>query len=121
MALEGRLVPIVLHPRFTTLAGEGVQFFTFPVDVSAYEGARLTFWRGPTVVASGSPKLNFGLETSVNRDTWTTLLSFDIPSDTEVEKTVTFTRKWFRLLCDYANGNGTTTLWVQGWLVKREQ
>jgi hypothetical protein len=120
--LEGRLVPIVLHPRFTSIGGSGVQFYTFPVDVSAYEGALLTFWRGPTLVSSGTPLLNFHFEQSMNRQEWSGMSGspFNIASDDEVEKTLEFTMKWFRLMNDYANGTGITTLWAQGWLVKRQ-
>ena len=120
MAFEGKLVPVVLYPRFTTLAGEGVQFFTFPLDVEAYEGARLTFWRGP-ILSSTAPVLRFHIEESMDRDHWTALTgsSFDPAEDSEEEKNPRFSMKWFRAMAEFVGGTGTVTCWAQGFLVRR--
>ena len=43
--MAGRLVPLVLLPRFTSFA-EGI-FQTVPMDVSDFQRAIVTVWRGP--------------------------------------------------------------------------
>jgi len=120
VTLDGRLVPVVLYPRFTTFVGEGVQFRTFAVDVAPYEGARLAFWRGP-IVGDPSAVLKFFLEESQTRDDWAQLGSTIEPSEaSETGVEVTFTRKWFRVTAEIALGSGSVTCWGQGVLVKRE-
>ena len=120
MTLDGQLVPVVLYPRFTTFVGEGVPFRTFPLDVAAYEGAQLSFWRGP-MLGDMSPILKFFLEESQTQDKWTILGSAVEPGEAvETLVDVTFTRKWFRVTAEISLGPGYVTCWGQGFLVKRE-
>ena len=120
---SGKYVPLVLYPRFTTRVGEGPEFYTLPLDVSAYQAARITFWRGP--ILGTSPQLKFYLEQSSDRITWTTCegissSGFEISEDVEKVKTVTsITRRWMRAMAILSVGDACT-IWAQGFLVKRE-
>lgn len=123
MTMDGKYVPVILYPRFTTLVGEGVEFFTFPLDIAAYEGARLTFWRGPLL--GTLPQMKFYLEESIDRQIWSTCsgipaTGFEISEATEAEKQFTFSKKWFRAMAILVGANATGTCWAQGFLVRRE-
>ena len=121
MTLEGRLVPVILLPRFTTLAGGGIPFRTFPIDIQAYEAIRLGLWRGPVM---GVPcPMNFYLEESQTREVWDVLGGggIQIAEEEETPIEVDLSKKWFRLTVVIEDRDSFATCWAQGFLVKRQE
>jgi len=118
---SGRLVPVVLFQRFTSLLGAG-SFEGFAFDVRAYEGARINMWRGP-LVGSGSPTFSFFFQESTDRNTWVacegTSAGEDPGADTESQVTFALSKRWFRAYVALAGTQPGVTCWAQGFLIKR--
>ncbi len=123
---EGTLVPIVLFPRYTTFVGAtGSEFETLPVDVSPFEGARITLWRA-AMQGTSSPAAKFHFDESTDRNEWTACEgtpSGGTEIGTDVEVVVAFAprRKWFRLRVHLVGTNPAVTCYAQGLLVRRQR
>ena len=122
---EGKLVPVVLLPRFTTLLGDGgSNFETLPLDLAPYEEARITLWRS-AMQGTGTPALIFYLEESTDRNTWTacegTSGGVQINANEEFVQDFSFRRKWFRLRAHLQGTHPAVTCFAQGLLVRRQR
>lgn len=124
---DGRQVPVILFPRYTTILGTGGdEFTTLPLDMTEFESARITLWRS-TMQGTSSPTVTFFFDESTDRNTWTNceLTPFGgetIPSDNS-ELVVPFPvgRKWFRLRARLDGGAPAVTIWAQGFLIRRQR
>ena len=124
--MAGELTPVVLLPRYTTLAGipsAGLAYFsTVAMDVTPFQNAIVSVWRGKVVGTAAVPKLNF--EESSDGVNWTlcsgTTANFDPGENTEVQYTAPLKKKWFRLTVELGNVTNTLTFWAAGFLEERE-
>lgn len=127
LANEGRQVPVVLLPRFTTLLGRAKETFpTLPLDVTAFEGARITLWRA-TMHGTNTPTAYFHLEESTDRLMWSPCgttgedgVEIDA-AETEQAVAFVFTKKWFRARVELKGTNPAVTCWAQGFLLRRQR
>jgi len=116
--MAGTLVPLVLFPRFSSFT-EGY-FPTVPMDVSAYQKAIFTVWRGPTT-SSGSFFLN--CYESTDRVYWSlcTVSGSPDPGPNAEGVLVAYLKKrWFRAEVQLDGGEAQVTCWAAGHLEMRE-
>jgi hypothetical protein len=119
--MAGELVPLVLLPRYTTLAGAS-DFTTVGMDVSDYVGAQLGCWRG-SLIGSGGPTFAIVFEESTDQDTWTTCNSGsggDPGAGTEAVYRPEFVKRWFRARVTLSGTNVSVSCWAVGFLERRE-
>jgi len=117
--MAGELVPLVLIPRYTTLAGAAT-FTTIGMEVTDYEAALVNVWRGPL---SGGGTFAASFEESSDGVTWATCTNGtggDPGSETEVQYNPTLKRRWFRIKVVLTGTNPVVTLWALGFLQMRE-
>jgi len=124
---DGRQVPVILFPRFTTLLGQGGDVFsTLPLDVTAFETARITLWRA-SLQGTSTPTLKFFFDESTDRDTWATCTDTSsageqiTTANTELVVAFPFGRKWFRLRARIDGGFPAVTCVAQGFLIRRQK
>lgn len=119
--MTGEMVPFAPLPRYTTYIGPGT-YATAPVDLSAYEGAVLSFGRGPLVAAGTVFGFTTYFEVSHDALVWTADISEDVPDETTA-LVVPLLKRWFRvrtvLETDDPAGLVAITLWATGSLKKR--
>jgi hypothetical protein len=113
------VTPVVLLPRFTSIVGIG-PFPSLPVEVTAFQTARLTIWRGP-MIGTG-PALSFAFLESTDRNAWFPCTPSVSPVE-NVETPVEFAldRRWFRVVVHLFGTNPGVTCWVQGFFINREE
>ena len=128
--MAGELVPLVLLPRYTTLAGVDYQWpypylTTVAIGVTQYERAIVTIWRGPVVGTSPVFKLLF--QESMDRDFWdecNTLPAQD-PSgedpgaDTQAQYVVELRARWLRVRILLGDSDNVVNCWATGFLEVR--
>ncbi len=129
--MAGELVPLVMIPRFTTLAGPPATLFdgfsTIGMDVSEYDGATINIWRGAIVKQSGSPSPAFKVncEESTDQNTWSACT--DTSADTTVSENEekqfvpVFSKRWFRIRIKLEGDNPIVTCWAVGFLEQRQR
>ncbi len=117
------VTPAVIIPRFTTLTHTGLayQYFTLPVDVSAFDRGLITGWRG--VLSGTSPQFGFAFYESIDRITWHECdgtSGLDDPGEAQ-EKPYSFllSRRWFRMGIMLSGTGAMVTCWAQGFLMRR--
>lgn len=123
--MAGELTPLVMLPRFTTLAGAAT-FTTIAMDVTDYQTAILNFWRGKMVA---NTTFAVTCEESTDQETWTTCAGtncsgFDPGELTEDQASATLKKRWFRLKVVLAGTGGAypeATCWAVGFLEDRQQ
>lgn len=123
--MAGQLTPVVLYPRYTTLAGlpgSGDLFFsTVAMDVTPFQGGYINVWRGK-LIGTGATKMNF--QESSDGVKWTlcggTTVDLDPAENTETPYAPVFKKKWFRMTVELGATNNTLTLWAAGFLEERE-
>jgi len=119
--------PLVMVPRFTTLAGSigGAEGFTsVGLDLSEYAWANLTVWRGAVVGSAPPPLANafeIVFEGSTDRNTWTSLTGAPSDPGENIQTMYPFglTRRWLRVRIKLAQADNVVTCWVAGFLEKR--
>lgn len=118
--MAGRLTPVVLLPRFTTLAGADT-FRTIGMDVTEYSSGLINMWRSPLVGAS--PTFAFLFEESSDQAVWTacafTPSETDPGADDETQYTVTLKKRWLRLSITLGGTSPVATCWAVGFLEER--
>jgi len=119
--MAGELVPLVMMPRYTTLAGAST-FTTIAMDVTQYQTAILNVWRG-RLITSGTFACT--CEESTDQDTWsdcagTNTVSYDPTQETEGQVSATLKKRWFRLRIVLGGTDSQATLWAVGFLEQRE-
>ena len=116
----GMYVPLVLLPRYTTLAGATV-YTTVGMDVSEYEKAVLSYWRSAGVSLAAVPVVLF--EESTDQLNWTPCAGgpyVDPGANLETQFQPVLTKRWFRISVALATANSAVTLWCIGFLMQRE-
>jgi hypothetical protein len=86
-------LPVVLIGRYTTLAGAD-PFYTSPIVVAQYSSIELGGWRGPMEDLLGV--FEFRLQESMDRETWTTIDTTNVPPGVETPISADLSRTWLR-------------------------
>ncbi|MCK6479532.1 MAG: hypothetical protein HUU06_11265 [Planctomycetaceae bacterium] len=126
--MTGESVPFVLIPRFTSYVGEGT-YTTLALDVTAYSGARLEFWRGKLLgfvdtmpVATFEATFEEANQADAPEAAWTGIGAvIDTPDDNDLVS-LEFTKRYFRVrivLVDSSANRVALTCWAAGNLVRR--
>jgi hypothetical protein len=125
--MAGELVPLVLIPRYTTLAGGTPDFTTIGMDVTEYESAIVNFWCGDLIASAGSTSLTF--EESTDQNTWSncamttgTNPDTSVTANSETQYVATLSKRWFRIkieLPSNAPQDAVQTFWAVGFLQER--
>lgn len=123
--MAGKLVPLVMLPRYSSFVGlPSVNFTTIPVEVSSYQKATLTVWRGPM---RSNWLFRVTCQESSDQQAWTTCSGtnanqFDPGANTEGVATPGFTKRWFRLSIELGSvADMQVTCWAVGHLETRER
>jgi hypothetical protein len=119
--MAGVFVPLVLIPRYTTYAGAATDFITIGMDVTDYESATVSFWRGPFVGTGVAITINF--EESMDQLTWTVCTGgpyLDPGAAIEGQFIPLISKRWFRIRVTVAGTNPVVTCWCIGFLEQRE-
>ena len=128
----GRLVPLVLLPRYTTLVGGGDDanaFATIGIDVSPYDVALVTVWRGailgdapPTPPPTVEP-FRVWFDESTDQETWNECFvspsEHDPGENTQVRYEALLTKRWLRLRVELEAANNIATCFAVGFLQER--
>ena len=143
--MAGDLVPLVLIPRYTSLAGlmgSGSEFTTTPIDVTPYQTALVTVYRGvvvgtnPAPATPPTPVVKLWLEESTDQSVWspTGPTGFDpgtLVTDSvgpplvqhyaagQTQYIVTLGRRWFRMRVVLFNANNVVSCYATGFLERR--
>lgn len=127
--MPGQLVSLVLIPRFTTLAGGAggaSGFITTPIDVTRYQGAIVTTWRG-SLIGTAAPvpaaALKIALEESNDQQYWTLCDGcpggFGPIENEQLKFTINFTKRWLRLRTGLLSADNVVSCYVTGFLQER--
>jgi hypothetical protein len=117
--MAGKLFPLVLLPRLTTLAGAGT-YRTIGVDVSAFEGAIVHVWRGN--LRGTAPTILVEFEESEDQVTWFDCAGgapFDPAANAETTVELTLKRRYLRAVVTLTGTNVAVSLFAVGHLVSR--
>jgi hypothetical protein len=116
--MRGRLVPVVLMPRYTGLIGART-FTTTPVNVESFARAALTIWRG--YMPGTSPTFTIDIQDSHDGETWTNLNTSAITTTDDGLATVAvnLSRRWLRVKVVLGGTNPAVSCWVTGFLEAR--
>lgn len=118
MSAKGRLVPVVMIPRFTSYIGISTKFVSVPLDVSDFATATLTVWRGP-LLGSASPSFELTVGSSQDGVTWTTEDTSD-PGDNATDVlTISIKRRYLRVSVELTGVDPAVTCWCVGALERR--
>lgn len=120
---QGKAVPVVMIPRFTTFVGPSPIYFTSPVRVEAYDQALITVYRGPISGSGGSVGFSFLESTDRDPNYWSIIdENVDPGSNAQTQVVATLTKRWFRMgiILGGTTPNGVTC-WAQGFLLRRER
>jgi hypothetical protein len=128
--MTGETVPFVLIPRFTSYVGEGT-YTTLALDVSAYSGAHLEFWRGRLLGAADPMPEPYEMfeahfeeanQADAPEADWTGIGAvIDEPNANDLVS-LEFTKRYFRVrivLVDSTEDRVALTCWAAGNLVRR--
>ena len=125
--MSGLYVPLVMIPRFTTYVGAGASpYVSVPLDVSEYESANLTVWRGPLIGEAGAT-LALKFQDSDDADVWSNASTPITTADASSVVVLTLRRRWLRasleLAADVSDPQHAVALtcWAIGNLVRRER
>ena len=113
------VTPAVLFPRFTALVGAHT-YESLPIDVTEFERAMITFWRGPFVGTGAG--LTFKFQASTDRYVWEDVGAQVTPNEDD-PKQVGFdlSHQWLRAVAVLTGVNAGATVWGQGYFVNRKE
>ena len=117
--MAGKLFPLVLLPRLTTLVGAG-SFETIGVDVSAFEGAIVHVKRG--ALRGMSPTILVAFEESDDQVVWTECdggEEFAPSEDTETLVDLDFAHRYLRAVVTLTGIDVAVSMFAVGHLVSR--
>lgn len=129
--MAGELVPLVMIPRYTTIAGDTNSnppyptpgFMTVGMDVSEYDGAIINVWRGPIILTAGTAGFKVNCEESTDQNVWTicdgTTANTAVSENVEKQFLPVLTKRWFRVRVVLEGTNPVVTCWAVGYLVQR--
>ena len=125
--MAGTLVPLVMLPRYTTLSGAST-FTTIAMDVTRYQSANLSAWRGRLFSSPGyafkltcQESTDPGVEASWTTCTGTNAFEFDPGEESEGQIVATLTKRWFRVKVELTGSTPQATCWAVGFLEDREK
>ena len=124
--MGGEKIPVVFFPRFTTIAGDGIDYYTQPIDMLPFDGGNVEFYRS-VITGGGTPAMQFVVQESVDLIVWDDVgTPFDPSSGTNVEGSVPFpfsvARRYMRVGVKIVTGtNPSVTIWAQGWASRTQQ
>jgi len=114
-------LPLVLIPRYTAYVGQGV-YTTVGLDVGIFEAANVTVWRG-SLIGTG-PAFRITFQESDDQDSWSvcgnTTPAIDVPEDTELVVSPTFSRRYFRIKVNLTGTDVGVTCRATGFLMRRQ-
>jgi hypothetical protein len=117
--MAGKLFPLVLLARLTTLVGAGT-FRTLGVDVSAFEKAIVHVWRGS--LRGTGPGITVAFEESEDQNAWTACAggeAFVPAANAETMVELTLKRRHLRAVVTLTGTNVAVSLFAVGHLVSR--
>ena len=116
---HGELVPLVMVPRYTTYIGAST-FATAPMDVSGFDKAVLSFWRGRLAGDAGST-FSAVFEASHDAVAWTSLGSAITTTNTSSIVSRDLIKRWLRLKITLTavppGSGGSNTVAITCWAV----
>lgn len=122
--MAGELIPLVMVPRYTTFADAVARdFTTIAMDVTDYQTAIVSVWRGGLIGASAAFKVYF--EESTDQESWTACdgtnpAGQDPGTNNEVQYSATLKKRWFRVKVSLTTGTDmSVTMWAMGFLEQR--
>ena len=120
--MAGELVPLVMMPRYTTLAGAS-NFTTIAMDVTDYQTAILNVWRGKLIAGT---TFTVSAEESTDQEVWTACsgtncTNYDPGQEAEGQVSATVKKRWFRIRVTLGGGDPQATAWAVGFLEQRQQ
>lgn len=125
MSMEGERVPIVFHPRFTTLTATSTStaYTTTPMDMLGFNGISVELFRSK-ITGPATPTIAFQFEGSMDLDGWDDLGSpIDPSSGTNVAGNVLSTQqinyRYLRLRTTVTTtGDSSVTVFVVGYATR---
>ena len=121
--MAGRLVPLVLIPRFSCYSGP-YSFKTIAMDVTDYKSAIVNVWRGAVTGSAATHPWTMAFEESTDQDNWSTCTggpAADKPDATvESQYTLSLTKRWFRVNVTLDGSAPIITCWAVGFHEERE-
>jgi hypothetical protein len=117
--VAGKLFPLVILPRLTTLVGAGT-FRTLGMDVAAFEGAILHVWRSDLLGVS--PQITLAFEESDDQVLWTECdggEAFVPTANAETMVEIELRRRYVRATATLSGNNIAVSLAATGHLVSR--
>ena len=120
--MAGVYVPLVLIPRYTTYCGaNGTDFTTIAMDVSDYDKAVMSFWRGAGLNLTS---ITIDFEESMDQQFWTSCAGgpfADPGAGVEGQFQPVLSKRWMRIKLTVASPSvAVVTCWCIGFLVQRE-
>jgi hypothetical protein len=120
--MAGELTPLVMLPRYTTLAGAS-SFTTIAMDATDYQTAILNVWRGKL---KASTTFAITAEESTDQEVWTTCSgtncsAYDPGEATEGQVTATIKKRWYRVKVVLTGTDPFITCWAVGFLEDRQK
>ena len=121
--MTGPLVPLVLLPRFSSFVGQG-GYSTAPLEVEAFEGGIVVFWRGPLVGGAVSSPFTAHIEESHDALVWTTVTGTGpiTTANAVGDFALGLKKRWLRVRVELAADNDgvvAISLWMTGSLRRR--
>jgi len=116
--MKGKLVPVVLMPRYTGLVGPDT-YTTAPVNTEAFARVVLTIWRG--WMPGTSPTFTIDIQDSHDAETWTSLNTSAITTTDDGLTSVDYdlSRRWLRVKVVLGGTDSAVSCWVVGFLETR--
>src|SRR5262245_50314917 len=118
--MEGRQDPITVFPRYTTILGGGLPWFSAPIPCSDYSRVSLAVWHGAVLI---SPTIGGIFLESNDSDEWSQCAGgpWSLPIGTgEMQISATLTKAWFQFgIIIGAGPTAGVTFWAEGFLERR--
>lgn len=118
--MPGRLVPLILAPRYSALSGAS-EFRYLPVDVSGFAAARVTLWRGS--LSGTTPTFTVFIEYSTDKVSWVSQNGpgYDSGANATLDVALDLSRRWMRARVVLGGADPAATWWCAGMAELRER
>ena len=125
MSYEGERVPLVFHPRFTTLTATSpsTEYITTPMDMLGFNSISVTTFR-TKITGSGTPTIAFAYQQSSDLVSWADLIPVFDPSGGinvagEMNHDEPIARRYVRLkITIECSAEASVTLFAVGWATR---
>ena len=122
MLLQQNMTPIVMFPRFTTIAGIA-SFKTAALNVERYSDGWGTVWRGEILGGGLTPSFEITMQESEDQQTWFTCggsaAAADPGQDEERSLDFSISTRWLRAKIVLSGDEPVVTCWMVGFLKPR--